>query len=535
MKSVQIVEREKLGAVLDELKLQRSKLFDAATAVKIGKLAGAEYLLTGAYEMAGDQMRIDARIIEVATANITAVTKVSGKKDEFFELEKELCDLLTGKLGVPLDTSDKARLRKVQTESFEAFRLYARGLDAVDRGDKAAALSDFQKALEADPKYKAARGALERLNAALETHGKVRAEGFAGLMTTLDPSSPTFYDDVDDLPKKFGGTNHERDHNAMLVLAWLAEKGYRPWKSDRSGQDFLDNERRYFELHETLGELASYGYRLGALDEAVVALEYLHDKYPDESSVWVVFREHSAHAREALAERAQGKLKDAGGSREMKERDGWRADLLRSIARVRRAAPGRKSAEPAAILDRLDAALDDERRRGHAAFDKEFRRRLAALDPKDEKVGFPLGELAAAARDHFERYGQKADAFPYQLLTLEWAFDRRVRPYHGTREHPFFTEEHELLQLVNHYANDAATAPLLPPVAEYVLAKYSDDPMVGSQVRLTKEHIEGCRGEDAGSCRRNWERESTSGEHIHADKARALFRKIGKTGYKPAR
>src|SRR3989442_14685179 len=60
LKSVQIVEREKLNSILDELKLQQSKYIDPATAVKIGRGAGAQYLLTGGYEFDGEAMRIDA-------------------------------------------------------------------------------------------------------------------------------------------------------------------------------------------------------------------------------------------------------------------------------------------------------------------------------------------------------------------------------------------------------------------------------------------------------------------------------------------
>src|SRR5882724_7355772 len=45
---VTVVERDRLEAVLAELKLQSSKKLDAATAVKVGKLIGAQYYLTGA-------------------------------------------------------------------------------------------------------------------------------------------------------------------------------------------------------------------------------------------------------------------------------------------------------------------------------------------------------------------------------------------------------------------------------------------------------------------------------------------------------
>src|SRR5438105_4828336 len=57
---VTVVERDRLEAVLKELKLQQSKSFDAATAVKVGKLIGAQYTLSGKMMLSGPKLRLDA-------------------------------------------------------------------------------------------------------------------------------------------------------------------------------------------------------------------------------------------------------------------------------------------------------------------------------------------------------------------------------------------------------------------------------------------------------------------------------------------
>src|SRR5215470_4446689 len=59
--SVRIVERERLQEVLAELKLQSSAKIDPATAVKVGKLIGARYLVLGAYFDVMKTFRADAR------------------------------------------------------------------------------------------------------------------------------------------------------------------------------------------------------------------------------------------------------------------------------------------------------------------------------------------------------------------------------------------------------------------------------------------------------------------------------------------
>ena len=82
-----IVERERLEEIIKEQKLSKSKGFDASTAAKVGKLLGAEIILTGAYfEMFGS-FRIDARFIDVKTGQILKSEGVEGVTAHFFKLQ----------------------------------------------------------------------------------------------------------------------------------------------------------------------------------------------------------------------------------------------------------------------------------------------------------------------------------------------------------------------------------------------------------------------------------------------------------------
>ena len=67
-----VVEREKLDAVLEELNLATSALADPATRLKIGRLAGARMMVFGGYQVVGSSMRLDLRLVDVATAGIVA-------------------------------------------------------------------------------------------------------------------------------------------------------------------------------------------------------------------------------------------------------------------------------------------------------------------------------------------------------------------------------------------------------------------------------------------------------------------------------
>jgi TolB-like protein len=108
---VVVVEREKLEALLGELRLQRSKYFDPRTAQKIGKGIGAAYAVTGAFVSMEPNIRIDVRVIKIDSAAVVKATTVNGKKDDFFTLWQALSQKLVEGLAAELPGlgGDRAR------------------------------------------------------------------------------------------------------------------------------------------------------------------------------------------------------------------------------------------------------------------------------------------------------------------------------------------------------------------------------------------------------------------------------------------
>ena len=70
-----LVERKDLQSVLHELELQLSGLSDDSAAAKVGKLLGAEVLVTGTLYRAGDQYELFLKLIRVETSEVLAATK----------------------------------------------------------------------------------------------------------------------------------------------------------------------------------------------------------------------------------------------------------------------------------------------------------------------------------------------------------------------------------------------------------------------------------------------------------------------------
>ncbi|HEX6240411.1 MAG TPA: FlgO family outer membrane protein, partial [Polyangiales bacterium] len=224
LSSLRIVERQKLNQVLDELKLSRSKFIDPKTAQRLGKGLAAQFILSGGYTLVGDALRIDARVFNVQTAAVLTSQRVEGSKDEFFALEKEIADLLIAALSVKLAPGERSKLRTNPTQSFDAWSAYARGLDAQDRGDAARARAEFEKALAADPNYRAARNASERLAVVFARNASQTEGQFDATFRDLDAKAPDFVQRVDALLASLDSKKLEQLNRKLALLTWLGKR-----------------------------------------------------------------------------------------------------------------------------------------------------------------------------------------------------------------------------------------------------------------------------------------------------------------------
>jgi curli biogenesis system outer membrane secretion channel CsgG len=73
--SYDLVERQRLLLILEELNLGSSDLADENTRLKIGKMVGATQMVFGAYQVIDDTMRLDLRLVEVSTGRIVKASQ----------------------------------------------------------------------------------------------------------------------------------------------------------------------------------------------------------------------------------------------------------------------------------------------------------------------------------------------------------------------------------------------------------------------------------------------------------------------------
>jgi tetratricopeptide (TPR) repeat protein len=169
VKSLTVVERSRMQALLEEMGLGQTGLVDETTAPRIGQLLGAKKILQGSFlDMAGGRLRLDANLADVAAQTSKLAGDVSGELARFFRLEKNLVFKVIDELGVTLTEAEEQAILTIPTENLLAFLAYSRGLDARDRGDYQKAQEEFQQAVEIDRNFKAARTQLEKTSALRE-------------------------------------------------------------------------------------------------------------------------------------------------------------------------------------------------------------------------------------------------------------------------------------------------------------------------------------------------------------------------------
>ncbi|CAN5172561.1 hypothetical protein BH09GEM1_BH09GEM1_38120 [soil metagenome] len=153
-----LVERSRMQALLDEIKLQQGGGTDAATNVRAGKLVRAGRVVQGAIlQVDSTNLRVDAAVVDVPTSQVQGAAQAADQLEQVFNLEKKLALDLFTQLGVTLTVAERTLIEQRPTRSIQAFLAYSRGLTAEDEGRYEDASRYFNQAVRIDPGFSAAQ------------------------------------------------------------------------------------------------------------------------------------------------------------------------------------------------------------------------------------------------------------------------------------------------------------------------------------------------------------------------------------------
>ncbi len=144
-----VVERERLQTLIEEQDLHHGGRVEASTAVALGKLVGAQYAITGSLIAIDPTLRIDIRLIAIATGEILLTDHVEGTAPRFFEMERELAQRFVAALEQPAQPLGAAgRL------DLDGALAYSDGIERADRGDLEGASRALREVVTEEPDFK---------------------------------------------------------------------------------------------------------------------------------------------------------------------------------------------------------------------------------------------------------------------------------------------------------------------------------------------------------------------------------------------
>ncbi len=130
---------------------------------EVAKALGVRFVLEGSVRRSGNDLRINAQLIDATSGGHVWADRYDGDLKNVFELQDKVTRNVVAALSVELTKDDKARVTRRGTENAQAYDVFLKGWQHYLRQtpeDFRAAIDHFDKAVELDPKYGRAYAAL---------------------------------------------------------------------------------------------------------------------------------------------------------------------------------------------------------------------------------------------------------------------------------------------------------------------------------------------------------------------------------------
>jgi len=183
---IRLVDRERIQRVLDEQHLSKTGSIDPATAVRVGRILGAQYAIYGGFMSDGrGSMVLTAHSTDMETSALGNAMKVQRKTDDVLGLIDEMTAKLNGEIKLEPkpnrrvgDAGSAAHAKATAVETFAkpvsakimktrldiaTMKIYSNALDEMDRKNTAKAAALFKQVLAKFPDFEPAQKNLDKI------------------------------------------------------------------------------------------------------------------------------------------------------------------------------------------------------------------------------------------------------------------------------------------------------------------------------------------------------------------------------------
>lgn len=200
---IRLVDRSRIAEVMQEQGMVKGGSIDAATAVRLGKIMGAQYAVTGGWTSVGGKATLTGRTIDMETTQIANPEKIEGKSEDVMAMIAQLSQKLGSNMNLAAkpgrrvgDAGDAAKqaapaqsgspaakpaasapasnveqfTKPVSQKSMQTkldgatLKLYSSALDEMDKKNKAKAKQLLEQVVAKFPDFEPAKNQLAKVS-----------------------------------------------------------------------------------------------------------------------------------------------------------------------------------------------------------------------------------------------------------------------------------------------------------------------------------------------------------------------------------